>query len=673
MYKKFLTFALSLSAVSHAWSMTDTLSQRKSINIDEIVITGSRSETDSRRLPSTISVIDRGIIEGSYESSLLPTLSSQVPGLFITSRGILGYGVSTGAAGGMTLRGIGNSPTSGLLVLIDGHPQYMGLMGHPIADAYQSVLAEKVEVVRGPASVLYGSNAMGGVINIITKKPTKQGVSLSLGAGSYGLFKTNLSYTAPLGKGKFLFGANFESNDGNFKYINDNNSPYTPGDDYEAERQNNGYKNTDVLAKWNDDNWQLRFGWKRNDRELPYSAPGADKPNSYRGAHLDTDQLDLSAGRRQKAFGGKLEWGFKADYLHQNKKYDDPDNVIGGWGEQHNKYITDRLGMAIDGSYAIGKNHLIEFLGDYANEKLNVDGDIVATFGGITDFRREAANLQVQDTINLDKSGSLTFTPIVRWNMWAGEGKFSWGAAIGKDLGNGWSVKATGGTYNRAPNLYELYGDGAFVRPNPDLVWEDGTQWDIGVTWKGQIKSADITATASYFGRRSNNLIEFVMTDPRYGKYFNIGEAEIKGVEVESVIDWDKWNLRMAATWMSAKNTTDDYRKDRQLPNRPKWEGFLRLTRKLFKDDAASAFVELNYIGENYYDSIGTIKMDDILTVGLGFRYSFTKTSRITVGVKDLFDRSPETQMYAVYNGPSRTMWYPLQGRTFYATMTWDF
>ena len=211
------------------------------------------------------------------------------------------------------------------------------------------------------------------------------------------------------------------------------------------------------------------------------------------------------------------------------------------------------------------------------------------------------------------------------------------------------------------------------MRPNPDLVWEDGTQWDIGVTWKGQIKSADITATASYFGRRSNNLIEFVMTDPRYGKYFNIGEAEIKGVEVESVIDWNKWNLRMAATWMSAKNTTDDYRKDRQLPNRPKWEGFLRLTRKLFKDDAASAFVELNYIGENYYDTIGTIKMDDILTVGLGFRYSFTKTSRITVGVKDLFDRSPETQMYAVNNGPSRTMWYPLQGRTFYATMTWDF
>ena len=62
----------------------------------------------------------------------------------------MGYGVSGGAAGQMTLRGVGGGPTTGLLVLIDGHPQYMGLMGHPIADACQSMLADRVEVVRGP-------------------------------------------------------------------------------------------------------------------------------------------------------------------------------------------------------------------------------------------------------------------------------------------------------------------------------------------------------------------------------------------------------------------------------------------------------------------------------------------------------------------------------------------
>ena len=74
---------------------------------------------------------------------------------------------STGAAGGMSLRGIGGSPTAGLLVLIDGHPQYMGLMGHPIADAYQSMLAERVEVLRGPASDVYKRQVQVSVLMTI--------------------------------------------------------------------------------------------------------------------------------------------------------------------------------------------------------------------------------------------------------------------------------------------------------------------------------------------------------------------------------------------------------------------------------------------------------------------------------------------------------------------------
>ena len=89
----------------------------------------------------------------------------------------MGYGVAAGAAGGMSIRGVGGAPTAGVLVLINGHPQYMGLMGHPLADSYQSLMTERVEVVRGPASMLYGSNAMGGVINIITKKQEVDGAN----------------------------------------------------------------------------------------------------------------------------------------------------------------------------------------------------------------------------------------------------------------------------------------------------------------------------------------------------------------------------------------------------------------------------------------------------------------------------------------------------------------
>ena len=168
-----LLFLLELTSL-RAEEVPDSLAVQRKVALGEVVVTGTRNETDVRHLPMTVSVINREQIEQSNEPSLFPLLTENIPGLFTTSRGMLGYGVSGGAAGGMSLRGIGGAPqpgvpTTGVLVLIDGHPQYMGLMGHPISDAYQSMLAERVEVLRGPASVLYGSNAMGGVINIVTQ------------------------------------------------------------------------------------------------------------------------------------------------------------------------------------------------------------------------------------------------------------------------------------------------------------------------------------------------------------------------------------------------------------------------------------------------------------------------------------------------------------------------
>ena len=165
---------------------TDSTATGNTRPLHEVVVTGTRDEADIRRTPSTVSVIGRKQIEQSHNSSLLPVLTEQVPGLFVTSRGIMGYGVSGGAAGGISLRGLAGG-SGRVMVLIDGHPQYMGLMGHPISDAYQSPLAERVEVLRGPASVLYGSNAMGGVINIITRKMQAEGVrtDVDLGYGSY--------------------------------------------------------------------------------------------------------------------------------------------------------------------------------------------------------------------------------------------------------------------------------------------------------------------------------------------------------------------------------------------------------------------------------------------------------------------------------------------------------
>lgn len=187
----YLIVLLILSAGVFGQNRKDSLSIDKKQTLDEVVVTGTRHATDIRHLPMTISVVNQEQIQSRQDQSLLPVINEQVPGLFITSRGILGYGVSGGGSGGMKIRGVGGEGTTGVLVLIDGQPQYMGLMGHPVADAYQSMLADRVEVLRGPASVLYGSNAMGGVINIVSRelRRDERSTTLRAGYGSYNTFQ----------------------------------------------------------------------------------------------------------------------------------------------------------------------------------------------------------------------------------------------------------------------------------------------------------------------------------------------------------------------------------------------------------------------------------------------------------------------------------------------------
>ena len=181
---KHIALILAAAAVSistaHATEPSDSILQ-------EVVITGTRNATDVRHLSQTVNVVDRAAIEETNRTSLLPLLTEQVPGLFITQRGYAGYGVSGGAAGNISMRGMSGS-SARMLILIDGHPNYAGIYGHPIADSYQSLMAERVEVLRGPASLLYGSDAMAGVINIVTKKP-QDGTHAYVHAG-YGSFNT---------------------------------------------------------------------------------------------------------------------------------------------------------------------------------------------------------------------------------------------------------------------------------------------------------------------------------------------------------------------------------------------------------------------------------------------------------------------------------------------------
>ena len=224
--KKILFTVLFLGGLVslRAEEVPDSLSVQKKVTIEEVVVTGTRNETDVRHLPMTVSVVNREQIEHRNDPSLLPLLTEYIPGLFTTSRGLMGYGVSGGAAGGMSLRGLGGVPqeglpTTGMLVLIDGHPQYMGLMGHPISDAYQSLLAERVEVLRGPASVLYGSNAMGGVINIVTRKMQQDGIRThaNVGYGSYNTLQSEVTNRIRKGRFTSIVSGSYNRTDGHRK------------------------------------------------------------------------------------------------------------------------------------------------------------------------------------------------------------------------------------------------------------------------------------------------------------------------------------------------------------------------------------------------------------------------------------------------------------------------
>ena len=204
---------LTLQAETQKEGIQDTT------QMSEVVVTGTRNATDVRHLPMTVNTLSREQLTANERTSLLPTIMEEVPGVLVTSRGVMGYGVSTGGSGSINVRGL-SSGAGQMLVLIDGHPQYQGIFGHGIADSYQTMIADRVEVLRGPASLLYGSNAMGGVVNIVTRSLPIRGdggisqhTTINAGAGSYGTVQVEGSNQLRVGRFTSTVAAQYQRSD----------------------------------------------------------------------------------------------------------------------------------------------------------------------------------------------------------------------------------------------------------------------------------------------------------------------------------------------------------------------------------------------------------------------------------------------------------------------------
>lgn len=183
--------------------------------LDEVVVIERTAKAPVPLLPLDVKIIGQETIENSTESNLLPILENRVPGMFVTERGLGGYGVSGGAAGSVSIRGVGGG--NKVLFLIDGQPQWAGVFGHSLPDTYVTNDVQRVEIVSGPSSMLYGSGAMGGSVNLITRRASKEGFSGSLRAmgGSYASQKYGAKASYRHGVLGAFAAASYESTDGN--------------------------------------------------------------------------------------------------------------------------------------------------------------------------------------------------------------------------------------------------------------------------------------------------------------------------------------------------------------------------------------------------------------------------------------------------------------------------
>ena len=517
-----------------AEEIPDSFSVQKKVTIGEVVVTGTRNETDVLHLPMTVSVVNREQIELRNDPSLLPLLTEYIPGLFTTSRGLMGYGVSGGAAGGMSLRGIGGAPqaglpTTGMLVLIDGHPQYMGLMGHPISDAYQSLLAERVEVLRGPASVLYGSNAMGGVINIVTRKMQQDGIRTHANAG-YGSYNTLQSeVTNRIRKGGFtsIVSGSYNRTDGHRK-------------DMEFE-QYGGYVKLgyEVSKAWN--------VWA--DVNLTHF--NASNPGEVSNPLLDNDQR-ITRGMTSFALAndyaktsGTLSffynWGkhWINDGYHPNAepldyRFHSRDKMLGvSWYQSVQLFEGNRLTAGFD-YFHFGGEAWNKTLAGERNTQADKTQDDVA---GYIDFRQSLGDW-------------LTFDMGLRVDHHSQVGT-EWVPQIGLSfhLPENSEVKLMAGKGFRYPTIREMY---MFRPANPDLRPE--RLWSYELSFAQRLLEGRLSYGVNVFYIDGENLI---MRMPIDGRPLNVNTGKIKNAGVEAQVAYrivPAWSVDVNYSYLHMDN-----------------------------------------------------------------------------------------------------------------------
>lgn len=516
--KSYLSIALMALAVQTGMAQEqkrDSLDTGKVYEIGEVVVTGTRNETDVRHLSQTVSVVNRSEIDQALQPSLLPVLTEQIPGLFVTSRGVMGYGVSGGAAGSISLRGLSGG-TARLMVMIDGHPQYAGIFGHPIADAYQSFLAERVEVLRGPASVLYGSNAMGGVVNIVTRKMQEDGVKTNLraGYGSYNTLETELTNCIRKGRFSSIVSGSYNRTDGH--------------------RADMGFEQYGGYAKLGyemTDNWNLRGDVNVTHFNASYPGP-VDAPLLDGDQRITRGMTSFAVENRYEKTSGAVSffynWGNhwindgytpSAGEGPQDDRFNSRDNMMGVSLYQSTQFFKgNRITLGFDW-FRYGGHAWSEYV---SGENIGTTSELVDKhedeLAGYIDFRQDIGSW-------------LTFNAGLRADHHSRIG-LEWvpQAGLAFHLPHAIELKASASKGFRYPILREMY---MFPPQNPDLQPE--SMWNYELAFSQRLMEGRLTYGVNFFYIDGKNLIQTLPNPNGSGMLNqNSGEIENTGVEIQA-------------------------------------------------------------------------------------------------------------------------------------------
>ena len=602
MTRLFIMLVVSATGYSaHAESVTDSLT------LQEVVVTGTRNATDVRHLPMTVTVIGRETLTEQYQTNVLPTVMQQVPGLFVTSRSMMGYGVSTGGSGGINLRGISGGAGQ-LLVLIDGHPQYQGIYGHPISDSYQTLMAERVEVLRGPASVLYGSNAMGGVMNIVTRSMKEDGMktSVNLGAGSYGTVQAEASNQLRSGKFSSTVSAQYGRTD--------NHRPRMGFEQY------GGY---------------LKLGYDFNDHWNAYIDAdithfNASHPGTTSSPLFDADQW-ITRGVISAALENHYGWTSGAISAYSNfgrHKIDDgtadptkptaryfrsKDALTGiSWYQSAQLFEGNRLTVGIDYQNIYGNAYYTsKETGDVLDTPNKQSGRSYRNeIAGYVDFRQDLLSwLTVDAGIRLDHH-SVTGT---EWIPQAG--------LVIRPVSTG-ELKAMASKGFRNPTMREMY-----LYPPSNEELEPERIWNYELSWRHRIDAFSYGLNIFYI--KGDNMIQTIQR-----KNVNTGEIENYGAEIE-------------ATWRVNNNlslTTNHslLHMEHKIVAAPEYKGFLGAN---YHKNRWTAIAGLQFIS-NLYTEVGDQETkENFCLLNASVSYALTKACSLWVRGENLLAQSYEINL----------------------------